>query len=345
MKIYSSIGSKERLVEMFQRVNNIQLNENFNGTSNEIVENAFNLLRNNQLKILNTNKQTGDNESYVELNCIDKSGTNINFKFRVTSSQGELEGVFKMDGAELIDFTQGKSDGSNTFSVDENMLKQFNSQYKNALIDIVSNYVDFDEDKPESDELYEVAVKIIDNVQCNSGERLQKHRTYADEKPTNSNVMVNSSVFEENDKLEPEGQDDDPLAMPNNYDDNELDKDLENSYDDVDKSYMGTLDVGDDADESTPEEQELYNQAFENLMAKNKTSKNLNYYPTRPEIEREVERLEGTNKPQEPEDPYSHMAKGKKRVYPAWADKYLTENPDYAGDVQNKYYNNISPAV
>jgi hypothetical protein len=350
MKIYSSIGSKERLVEMFQQVNKIKLNEDF-ATSNpsmDVVENAFNQLKNNQLKIQNTNNQTGDNESFVELNCVDQSGTNINFKFRATSSQGEQEGVFNVDTVELIEFTQKKSDGS-TFEIDESMLKQFNSQHKDELLEIVSNYVDFDEGKPETDELYEEAIKLIDKVPYNNGtERLQKHKAYADEKPTNSNVRVNSpelnKFVKENDELEPESQDDDPLAMPNDYDSNELEKDLGNSYDDVDKSYMGTLEIG-DTEESSPDEQELYNQAFENLMAKNKTSKNPNYFPTRPEIEKEIERL-SLNKTQEPEDPYSHMAKGKKRVYPAWADKFLAEvHPYDAGDIQNKYYQNISPEV
>lgn len=343
MKIYNPIGSKERLVEMFQRVNKIKLNEDLtiNNTSNEVVENAFNQLKNNQLKIQNTNNQITDNESFVELNCVDESGNNINFKFRATSSQGEQEGVFNVDNVELIRFAQGKSDGS-IFEIDESMLKQFNVQHKNELLEIVSNYVDFDEGKPETDDLYEEAIKLIDKVPYNNGtERLQKHKAYVDEKPTNSNVKVNSpelnKFVNEDDGIEPENQEDDPLAMPNDYDDEE---NIENDYDDVDKSYMGTLEVGDD--EGTPEEQELFNQAFENLMARNKSSKNLNYYPTGPEIEREVERLSGLNKSQEPEDPYSHMAKGKKRVYPAWADKYLGENNLDVDNVEKRYFDKTS---
>ncbi len=323
MKIYNPRGSKERLVEMFQQVNKVKLSEDF-ATSNssiDVVENAFNQLINNQLKIQNTNNQSNDNESYVELNCIDGSGNKVNFKFRVTSSQGS-EDVYNVENAELIEFTQIKPDNT-TFEVDETMLKQFNSEHKDQILEIVSNYVDFDEGEPEVDELYEDAIKLIDKVPFNVGnERLQKHKAYTDEKPVNPDLRVNSpelnKYVNEEDEIE-----NDPLAMPTDYSDDQLKGLKKNKYTDVDKSYMGTL--GDeDKEEATPEEQALFSQAFENLMKRNKTSKNPNYFPVRPEIDKEVKRLQSLNK-QEPQDPDVRMAAGKKRVYPAWVDSYLQE--------------------
>jgi len=344
MKIYNPIGSKERLVEMFQRVNKVKLNEEFStNSSSQVVENAFNQLVNNQLKIQNTNNQINDNESFVELNCVNNAGDSIVFRFKASSSQGEQEGVFSLDNVVLIEFVQKKSDGTTLVEMDENSLKDFNSQHGNELIDVVSNYVDFDEEMPETDELYQEAVKLIDKVPYNVGtERFQKHDAFADKKPTNSAVRVdspelNSFVNEDEPEME-----DDPLAMPTDYDDVDMKKDLENDYDEVDKSYVGDFNVDDN--EPAPDEQELYSQAFENLMARNKTSKNLNYYPTKPEIESEVERIQKSMNPEQEKDELGvHMAKGKKRVYPTWADKYLSENDLDVDAVEKSYFNMTSP--
>ena len=65
MKIYNSVGSKERLVEMFQKVNKINLNEDM--LRGNVIENEFNALKNNELNIKQTNNQSNGNQNIIEI--------------------------------------------------------------------------------------------------------------------------------------------------------------------------------------------------------------------------------------------------------------------------------------
>jgi len=165
MKIITQIGSKDRFIEMFERVNKIQLNEEIvqNNNSNSVLENTFQELKNNQLNIQHVNNQANGDESFVEIIGIDKGGNYVNLKFKVTSSQSEQDGVFNVDSVQLDSFTFNTKNGGQTIEMDVNALKQFNAQHSQELVDIVSEYVDVESEQPEVDELYEEAIKKIDS--------------------------------------------------------------------------------------------------------------------------------------------------------------------------------------
>lgn len=194
MKVNTTIGSKDRFVEMFQRVNKLKLNEEIiqNNNSNVVLENAFNELKNNSINIQHTNNQENDNKSYVELVGVDKGGNNVTFRFSAMSRQGDQDGVFGIDNARLESFVYNTKNGGQTIEMDESALKQFNAQHSAELVDIVSNYIDV-ETETVGDELYEDAVKLIDKIPYKIGsENMVKHSQYADEKPTNPALRVNS---------------------------------------------------------------------------------------------------------------------------------------------------------
>src|SRR5690606_359540 len=96
MKVFKEIGSKERFVEIFQNVNKVRLNEAFGQTLNPqaVLAEAFEELKSGVLKVKHSNTQTKDDESYVELLCIDNEGNNINFTFKAFVEEGDQEGVF-----------------------------------------------------------------------------------------------------------------------------------------------------------------------------------------------------------------------------------------------------------
>jgi hypothetical protein len=201
MKIYKPIGSKERFVEVFQRVNKVKLNENLMeaGSPNLNPENvlnvAFNQLKNNQLKIEHSNTQEKGDENFVELLCTDNQGNNITFIFRAISSEGDQEGVYNISNVLLNSFSFDSPDGQDTLDLDENGLKQFNMQHAREMMDVIDKYVDVA--NPETAELEE-AVRLIDAIKQNSypfgggDDRLQTGKNYGDKKPTNDKVRVSS---------------------------------------------------------------------------------------------------------------------------------------------------------
>lgn len=220
MKIYNKVGSKERLFEMFKIVNNFDINEGLiqNINSNYVVEKSFNELVNNTINIKNTNTQVNGGDNYVELNCVDNDGNSVNFKFKVTTSEGDQDGVININQATLIMFTYVFKNNNQIIQINENELKEFNSKHSNELIDIVSEYANFETNSELSEEENN-AIKFIDKIPYLGGsERMQKHAAYADEKPTNPKLRVNSPELHkfvtENDELV------DNDMVSNNYYDN-----------------------------------------------------------------------------------------------------------------------------
>lgn len=200
MKVYSSIGSKERFQEMFQRINKIKLNEDINSGLN-IIEEKFNELKNDGLNIKDTNSQTTGNENIIKIIANDNNGAEITFTFRLIGIEDNQDGVVNIDNAELINFTY--NNGLNKIDMPEGMnsLNDFNLKFRNIIPDVVGEYANF-ENSPTFDSDIEEAINIIDNIKENQ-------------------IDV----------------EDDVLAMPTDYGDN---YNLDNEeYDDVDKSYMG----------------------------------------------------------------------------------------------------------
>jgi len=207
MKVYNQIGSKERFVEIFQRVNKVNLNEDHNNDNIDaysILLNGFQALKNGQLSIQgggsnNTTVQMTDNESTVEINGLDSNRNNYKIVFNITYNEGDQEGVYNIETVTLTSFEYRSSDGTQTFDLDENGLIKFNQQFGNDLFDVVEKFVDVKSpnDEMDIDELQE-AVKLIDAIKQDSypfggdTQRMQTGKAYGDEKPTNPALRVKS---------------------------------------------------------------------------------------------------------------------------------------------------------
>lgn len=213
MKIHSTIGSKDRLFEVMQRVNKIKINEDYENVNNgiNVLDMMFNKLKNGELNVTHTDILTNNNESNVSLDCSD--GDNLaSFKFKVIANQNSLDGVFNLENATLIEFDYKNKMSSNITNIDEFGLKEFNAQHSNELIDVISDYVDFDEEQPsdemEIDENYIDAIKKIDSYPYGGVEgKMQDGDGYVDNKPINPKIKVKSPeldnyIYEDNNLLD-----------------------------------------------------------------------------------------------------------------------------------------------
>jgi hypothetical protein len=194
MKIFTPIGSKERFAEMMERVNKIKLNEDFmnnpevqNTTDSGLLENAFNLLETNQLKIKQSNTQTTGANTFLELIGSTPQGVDMVFRFKIETSEGDQDGVISVNDAEL----------SSLISSDVNIpegaiaLQQFNAQHKAEMIDVVSEYADISASEPELDEEYQKAVEKIESYPFTSKPRTMVTPAQdLDQKPTNPALRV-----------------------------------------------------------------------------------------------------------------------------------------------------------
>ena len=305
MKIHNPIGSKERFLEMFQGVNRIRLNEVNTGTmqtGTQLIEKAFNELQNKEANVVQTNTQTSGEDNFVEIVTNDQEGNEITFTFKVSSTEDDQDGVFNVGNAVLSQFKIK----SGTLNVDmpENMqaVQEFNANHSSEIMDAISEYANFEtETSSVSDEMYEEAVKFIDKVPYKKGtEQMQTNKAYADQKPTNPEVRVKSPEL---DKFVSEADDyadddytqdapmEDPMADPTEYsaadaaailkDPDADDKTIKgiDPYTELDNDY------DDDAEEPSEEEQALYGQAYDNIVASG------NNMPTHDQIAAEVLRM------------------------------------------------------
>jgi hypothetical protein len=314
MKVLNSIGSKERFVEIFQRVNKgIKLNEALlQGLNpNCVLEDSFNQLKTGRLKIEHSHTQSSDNKTYVELICLDKQNNNITFTFRVVAKEGDQEGVFNIESVTLTQFGFDDADGENTINMDESALKQFNAAHASEIASIVSEYVDIEEPVDiDMDEQYRTAIERIDAIPYAKGtETMVKHSEYADQKPTNPDLRAgdefNKFVKEEMDDTfnpedierdfnmyyNPEIDDDEPLVDPD------------------------TIQPSEEEEEVPEEKKRIILQAYDNLVERAKKQRKYNYSPTLPEIEDEILRITGKK-----------VVKEKTRVFPKEAEPWLEEN-------------------
>lgn len=307
MKVFNGIGSKERFLEMYQKVNKIKLNEDSN--SDSYLMNYFNKLKTKNLKINQINNQIKNNENYLELICSD-GNNKIKFQFKSTSSMGDQDGVYIVDDAKLISFSIVDSSGNILVSEDENSLLDFNNSFVDDIYNIVSDYADFPDESVENDEMFENAINLIDKIPYKkSTEDMQTKQSYLDQKPTNQELRVDSPEL----KKFAENEENDSFMLPPEYTDKEK-MDILNGSNEDEVSV-------DDFEELTPEEEQQYLQAYENIIAK----KGQSYSPTSLELSMEVDAIKNMANKQASINNDTHMATGKKRVYPAWADN-LIEN-------------------
>lgn len=146
MKIYNEIGSKNRLYEMFQKVNKLKLNEDVINAvdQNQILNQSFDALLSNNIRVQRNTTQAKGEENYVELECVDDNNNKIKFNFKITTEEGDQEGVFNIGDVILFKFSYVTSDGNELVNLDEGDLKDFNSQNEDQLRSIIDDYVDFD---------------------------------------------------------------------------------------------------------------------------------------------------------------------------------------------------------
>jgi len=297
MEVFKKIGSKDRLFELMHGVNKLKLNEEM-GEQSEFIGKAFNGLVGGELDIEQTNNQVNGDTSIVQITGIDSNGGSHNFTFEVQTNETTQEDVNVINDAKLIKYNTQFPDGGG-LDADENSKEiiELNTGRKQEMIDAISEYVEFDDDTAIADEMYEEAIKFIDNVPYNKGsEEMQTHKAYADQKPVNPDVRVDADELQkfvsEIQDYVPDDEEEDMFAMPPDYSPEDMPKPQDTDDGSVSTDPYEQEPQYDDS-EASPEEQQHYSQAYDNLIATG------NQTPTGDQIEREVLKLKGLNKPVE----------------------------------------------
>ena len=326
MKVFKSIGSKDRFVEVFQNVNKIRINEDVNANIDAFVNDILSQIKTKAISIKKSETQVVGDKSFVVLTGADANNNVAKLTFKVNADEDDQEGVFGISGVELREFSYRGADGSQSLDLNEDDLQTFNAQHGKDLYDIVGDYVDVKSTgigAEEDDSLYEEAVKLIDKVPYLVGsEKMQTQKAYADEKPTNSAVRVNApelNMF----VAEDIDDEDDMFSMPPDYNENEpLD------YDDEEDTQEPEVN-NEPEEEVSEEKKKIIFQAYDNLIARN-TPKNPNYSPTMNELVDEIEKMRGQKVEK----------KEKKRTFPIEAEPFLQKQ-----DIVQFQYDKLTPEI
>lgn len=193
MRVYNKIGSKERLFEMFQGVNDVVINETKVIESTDILRLKFKELLSNLLDVKQANVQVVGDASNIELICIDKQNNQVVFKLNVTGTEDDQDGVYNITSAKLVEFIYTNKSKNINVEVDENGLTEFNNQHVDELVNVASDYTDFEGNPSaeEMDETYMDAVKKIDSYPFGGTDRTMKNsKNYIDNQPTNPKLRV-----------------------------------------------------------------------------------------------------------------------------------------------------------
>ena len=349
MKVHSSVGSKERFLEIFQGVNKVRVNEvatNVVQSGTQLVEKAFEELKNKQASIKQTNTQTVNDDNFVEIITNDNDGNEITFRFKVSSTEGDQEGVYNVDDALLVNFKIK----SQTLNVDmpENMkaVQEFNQNHSGEIMSVVGEYANFETDTLSvDDEMYEEAIKLIDKVPYKKGtEQMQTSKAYGDEKPTNPALRVKSDelnqfVSEEDEYVDDEytqgGEEVDIMALPPDYSAADLPKDDEDDDGTIGVDPYDQIGVGSD-EEASPEELEIYSQAYDNITATG------NQAPTISQIEMEVLKLKREKGLAEPFKKNRAKPKGAEAFY---EQKHVVDDMNADTAIAQSYDKTLSPEL
>ena len=205
MRVHNPIGSKQRLVEIFQKVNKVKLNEDFNSTNNDaIVIDVLEKIKNGTITIKNRETQASDNATFVVLMGTDANNGIAKLTFKVDTQEGDQEGVETVGNVELKEFSFRSADGQQTYDLNEDDLREFNQQHGQELYDIIEDDIDVESTTGDelADELQE-AITLIDAIKIDSSpygggfDKMQTGKNYADNKPTNDAVRVKSPELEQ----------------------------------------------------------------------------------------------------------------------------------------------------
>jgi len=345
MKVHNPIGSKARFQQIFEGVAKVKLNEGFGEVgveSRDMVEPAFNALISGELNIEQVNNQVNGNESILEITG-NGDGEQATFKFRVSSSPTDQDDVTSIDDAKLIQFNFQSPELQGEYPEQFNAIANLNANRKQDILNVVSEYIDTP--SPEdtvSDEMFEEAIKLIDKVPYKkSTETIQTSKAYGDQKPTNPELRVDSPELQQylSELQEYEGEiedvpEEDPFAMPPEPSAADMVAAMPKTSDDDGSIGVDPYDQEpefDDTEQSSPEEQALYSQAYDNLLAAGYDT------PTNDQIEREVANLQGNIKPVE-----------KTRAIPKGAEDFWEADSHVVGDVNaddvtRQGYENLLP--
>ena len=210
----------QRYINLMQKVNKVMINESVfdTDTTQTLLYSSFEKLANNTLNVTNVNTNVSGEESYVELNCTDDAGNKIGFNFKTITSEGDQDGVFSISDVELINFTFSSSDGTNNIEIDETGLQEFNEKHGNNLAGLVTNYVDVEQEQPdtedvslyEEDGIFENAVKRIELIK--EGDLSQPQVHYFNKlSPENKQFLIHKAKIAIDEHLSRQG-----ISLPDN---------------------------------------------------------------------------------------------------------------------------------
>ena len=183
---------KKRLIEMFQKVNKITLDESMvlNSYNRKLLEEKFEELKNKKLEIKHVSSNMVDDVFYVELICLDNNKDSVIFKFKVIVTETEQDNIYTIESSKLIGFKLLSDNYGVAFN--EDMLSEFNAQHVSDLIDVVYEYINIPSKMEiELDEKAMSAIQRIDAIPYKKGtESMIKNSQYANEKPTNPDLRA-----------------------------------------------------------------------------------------------------------------------------------------------------------
>jgi hypothetical protein len=276
MKIKPEVGSKQRLFEMMNRVNKINLNEGV--TPDQVVISAFDKLKNGSLEEVNGGKnevtvQTNDNTTIVLIIGSDKENNQYKFEFVTNFNEGQEDGTYNIDSTKLKTFSFNTANGSMGYDLDENALQNFNRQYSDHMFEVVNKYFEIEDTTPSLDQPEEVDEnEIMDQSNPYGGGKddIQKSKNYGDNEPVNPALRVKSK------SLERFVESKDSSGVATGILKNLIGKKPETKSDSV--SYEPDSD----------EDKLLRKRAYSNIRKEKKDEK---YVPSKEEIKKEIEKI------------------------------------------------------
>lgn len=172
---------------MMNQINNTNL-EDIN--PNQLLNTSFENLLDGNLNVNDKQLNNNGDTDILELKCDD----NIMFKFNINTTNDDIDGVFKINNAELVEF----SNGSDVNLVGEE-LTGFNSQNGDKITEFVKNYVDFDSSENNIDN------KGVDDIENNSDvDEIDEYIDYLSknkqedivtEEPDNTELLNNTDLL------------------------------------------------------------------------------------------------------------------------------------------------------
>ena len=134
------MNNKNRLIEMFQSVNKMNLTESINDLEGQILTTSFDKLILNSLDIDEVNTQTKNNETFISVNAKNNDGALILFKINIKYELTNDDDVFNITLGSIIEFKYDFNDIH--VNLEGNELKDFNVKNQDKIIKFSNKYLD-----------------------------------------------------------------------------------------------------------------------------------------------------------------------------------------------------------